>query len=165
MLAEIKSLTDLFTDHSSVLEELGESLRRQKEAVIHWDLAALAREQRVHNQLLARLRVFDAARVSGLEKLAHALGLGGRPSMSAVLGAITDQTGQTLRSSHERLLAIAGVVKELYRENHRYLAHTLQGVDQSLSVLRAAKQQGTVYTGDAAIAQSSMFSGLVDQNV
>lgn len=155
MNLEIQTLSQLFKDHSAVLLELGDSLRRQKEAIIHWDLPALTHEQRIHNQLLVRIRVFESARKSSLEDLSRKLGLNGRASPNEILAQIANPTGSEVRDSFANLLAIAGSVRELYLENKKYLAHSIEGIELSLSVLRSAKQLGGTYSKNSSGAQLS----------
>ena len=171
MQQELVPLKNLFRDHTLVLHELGDSLRNQKEAVVHWDLKVLAHEQRVHNQLLVRLRIFDSARVSAEEKLSQRLGMHGRKPMKELLQAITHSDGDELRRANDNLLAIAGTVRELYDENHKYLSHALEGIEGSLTVLNAAKQKGATYTRSsngargAEVPRHDNEARFLDQNV
>ncbi len=167
MLSELRSLKKLFDDHSSALLELGESLRRQKQAVVHWDLEVITKEQRIHNQLIVRLRVFDAARRTAEEKISQKLGYRGRMSLKSILQTITDPLARDIQHAFDNLIAIAGSVKELYQENQKYLSHALEGVEMSLSVLQSKKQSGLYEANNkgAHYSQDNMKRRFLDQSM
>ena len=166
MTTDLKNLSELLRDHAAVLQELAESLRRQRDSIIHWDLKSLSKEQRVHNQLLMRLRVFDSARNTAFDKICEERGLLGRPAPMDLLSLIEGEDGEDLRRHYENLMAVAGVVKELYQDTQKYLSHSLMSVDMSLGVLRSSKQ-GTGYTrsNDAVeVPSDCMEKRFVDQS-
>ncbi len=170
MERDLQALAHLFADHTCVLQELGESLRRQRESVVHWDLQALAQEQKVHNQIIVRLRVFDQARNASLAKLHAKLGLTGRPSMQTLLAALNDVVVGNIKQIYENFLAVAGSVRELYEENQRYLAHSLEGIEVSLTLLQSSRQNGGVYTPNGSgetvrMATEEQQKRYLDQNV
>ena len=168
MLNELHSLEELFHDHASLLRELGDSLLRQRAAIVHWDLKALTTEQKIHNQLIARLRVMDTARISALERFSKRLGIAGRPSVQSLAAALAPGTCRNIEIAFEKLLAVAGAVSELYNENQKYLSHSLEGVEMSLGVLRTAKQKGATYTcnnDSAKINDAQVPSCTFDQSV
>lgn len=157
----------ILVEESDVLEGLMANLQKEREAIVSYDMEMIASVYKSKHEQLLQVQVLEASRRSVMQQIGQQLGFNGYPTASYLVErapekALADRIEQQLSC----LRSLAQAVQELNDLQRDYVAHSLDTVQASLTLIDAVRGQGTKTYGENGLLQDrSIQTGSVSRSI
>ena len=147
----IDALALILDAEEELYRRLRDLLHEEREILPRLDAQLLTAIARSKEELCDEGRLLEQSRLAACTEIARALGIDeARPRLSRLCGTLGDR-GAVLRASHNRLVVMIGVVRELLEENAALARSSLAQVRGTIHLLGGLVPREACYASTAAV--------------
>ncbi len=166
----LKQLEMVMLELLDALGSLVQSLQQEREAVVEYNLKLIAEAGRAKQENLKRVQAIESARHDLMMKIGQELGCQGKPSTDFIVAQLADQIqAEKIRHYVSCIRSMAQAAQELNTDQRRYLAHSLNFVQQSLTLIENLQGKGLCsgYTKNGTLSGTvvQLSSATMDRTV
>ncbi len=163
LLSELEGvLQELITS----LDNLVISLKDEREAIVEFDLHKIKDVYKRKNELLLKIRYLEGTKTVLVTALSKDMGYESSPSLQFLLERIEDRDAvDIIQHKISCLKSLAQAAQEFNEDQRRYIAHSLSGVQSSMTILNQALGKSASYGPEAVPSTAKRGpSAVMDQN-